>query len=150
MRAVRRVDVDPSLVGTVPGAQYASAFLLSDPRPRDLTPEQWARGAFEDPPRLWRWVLNVGWRFGLGLRLGPSNSRHHVAGWPIAASDAGSIVLAADSRILTARDVFVVSDAGVTWVTIVRFDRPMARIVWGLAAPVHHLTVPWLFRRPSR
>ena len=150
MRAARRVEVDPDLLIAVPGAQYASAFLLPDPQARDLTPEQWARAAFEGAPRLWRWVLNVGWRLGLGLQLGPAGSRHHVAGWPVAASDEDSIVLAADSRILTARDVFTVSGEGVTWVTIVRFERPIARIVWGLAAPVHHLTVPWLLTRPSR
>jgi hypothetical protein len=150
MKRVRRVPVRPDLLAGLPGAQYSSAFELTDRDARRKTPEQWARAVFEDGPVLWRWVLSFGWRFGLGLRLDPKHSQSHVQGWPIVSSDADSISLAAESRWLSARDVFVVTDDSVTWVTIVRYDRPIARLLWGAAAPVHHRTVPWLFTRASR
>jgi hypothetical protein len=148
--SVSRVAVAPDVLAGLPGAQYSLAFELSDPVARSRTPEVWARAVFEGAPPLWRWVLTLGWRFGLGLRLGPIPSRWHVQGWPIVSSEAQSITLAAQSRWLSARAVFVVSDDSVTWVTLVRYDRPLGRVLWRAAAPIHHLTVPPLLRRAAR
>ncbi|MFI0776803.1 hypothetical protein [Streptomyces sp. NPDC021212] len=41
-------------------------------------------------------------------------------------------------------------DARVVWVTSVRFHGRVGRAVWAVAAPVHHLAVPFLLGRASR
>lgn len=150
MSSARRVAVAPEVLAGLPGAQYSLAFVLSDPAARREAPEGWARAVFEGGPPLWRRLLTLGWRFGLGLRLGPIPSRGHVQGWPIVSSDAESITLAAQSRWLSARAVFVVGDESVIWVTLVRYDRPLGRSLWGAAAPIHQLTVPALLARAAR
>jgi hypothetical protein len=114
------------------------------------TPEQWARALFEGSPLVWRGVLAFGWRHILGLQLGPSHSRWHVQGWSIAETGEKTITLAAGSRLLAAANVFQVGPNTVTWVTLVHYRRPVARILWGALAPVHQLTVRPLFTRAAR
>lgn len=140
----RRIDPDPAWSAGLPGAQYTVAFELDGVASR--TPEQWARAVFEQgPPRWWRRLLDLGWRYLLGLRL--TRSPRAVAGWPIVAEAETSITLAASSRWLSAQDVFVLRASSVVWITVVRYDKPLGRLLWGLAAPMHHLTIPWLFTR---
>jgi len=52
--------------------------------------------------------------------------------------------------LLDAANVFLVGPDTVTWVTLVRYRRPFARLVWGALAPVHQLTVAPLFTRAAR
>ncbi|RNF81257.1 DUF2867 domain-containing protein [Streptomyces botrytidirepellens] len=147
---VRRVDVPQVMPGGEDFGEpdYVSAFELTAPRAR--TPEQWARATFEGAPALSRWFLVRGWTLGLGLRLGPRTSPAHVLGWPLTDSGADSATLAARSRLVAARNVVVVDGARVVWVTSVRFHGPLGRVVWAVAAPVHHLAVPFLLGRASR
>jgi len=144
----RRIEVPADARTTLPEAQYAVAFRLEPAGAR--TPEQWARAALEGSPLPWRWVLMIGWRYVLGLQLGPARSRWHVQGWPIAGSDDKSVALVARSRLLEAANVFQVDADAVTWVTLVRYQRPVARLLWGALAPVHQLTVPPLLARAAR
>jgi hypothetical protein len=149
---VRRVEV-PSAIDAGDGltaADYASAFALTTSDAGALTAEQWARATWEGAPGFVRWVLRTGWTLVLGLRLGPRTSPKHILGWPIAASDPTSIALQACSRVITARNIVSVNDGGVTWITIVRFDRALARPMWAMTAPIHHLMIPYLLTRASR
>ena len=145
MSAVRRVPASADLLD---GAQYAVAFQLRTPI--RATPEQWARAVFEGAPSGFRAVLRLGWRFALGLRLGPRGAAGYVEGWTITDNSPTAIVLAADSRLLAARNVFAVDGDTATWTTLVRYDNPLARVLWGLAAPVHQLTARPLFARALR
>lgn len=148
----RRVEVpsdlpsDPDLTG----AHYTSAFELPTPTARSWTPEQWARAVFEGAPLALRGVLLTGWTAVLRLRLGPRPSPKHILGRPIAAADADSITVTARSRLITAHNIVLVRDASVVWTTVVRFERPITRPIWGAAAPIHHLTIPWLLQRARR
>lgn len=129
---------------------YASAFELASPGARSLAPEQWARAVFEGAPRLLRWVLLRGWGLGLGLRLGPRPSPGHVLGWAVSDAGPDTVILAAHSRLIDARNTVLVEDGRVVWVTLVRFERRAAAPLWAAAAPIHHLTVPYLLRRANR
>ncbi|MFC1410088.1 hypothetical protein ACEZCY_12535 [Streptacidiphilus sp. N1-12] len=100
----RRIEVPGEIPGGgLPDADYASAFELTTPDARALTPAQWARGAFEGAPAPLRPVLLLGWTLVLGLRLGPRPSPDHVLGWPIRDAGPDSVTLEADSRLLAAR-----------------------------------------------
>lgn len=147
MAVVRRVEVPQSSRSAT--ADYSSAFLLPAAG-RSGTPEEWARAVFEGVPVPLRWLLPLGWRLVLGLRLGPRNSPRHVLGWAVTDADAGSITLESQSWLVVAENIVVVDDAGVRWVTVVRFRRRIAAAVWAVAARIHHLTVPWLLGRAAR
>ncbi|MFF1924035.1 DUF2867 domain-containing protein [Streptomyces sp. NPDC058221] len=136
--------------GGLVGAGYASAFELTSPLAGTRTPEEWARAAFEDAPAPLRVVLVLGWRLALGLRLGPRPSPGHVLGWPVAETGPHGVVLEARSGLITARNVVTVSATGVVWSTFVRYERRIARPVWAVVAPVHHLVIPYVLARANR
>ncbi|MFI9235686.1 DUF2867 domain-containing protein [Streptomyces sp. NPDC053079] len=145
---VRRTRVPQEMDGGKEFARsaYSSAFELSAANVASLTPEQWARAVFEGAPAVVRWILLLGWRRVLGLRLRLS-SPESVLGWSVADRGPGTLTLEAHSRLIGARNVVLVREGSVVWVTFVRFNRPIARPIWGLAAPVHHAVIPWLLRR---
>ena len=62
---------------------YTDSFEAPIATANDRTPEQWARAVFEHAPRPVRRLLVSGFRYGLGLRLGPRPSPEHVLGWEI-------------------------------------------------------------------
>ncbi|NDZ78419.1 DUF2867 domain-containing protein [Streptomyces sp. SID10853] len=149
---VRRVEVPQAArtAGESATADYASAFELRSRQARSGTPEQWARATFEDAPAVVRWILLRGWTLVLGLRMGPRPSPGHVLGWELTESGSASVTLDARSPLIAARNVVVVDDSGVVWVTFVRYHRRLSRLVWAAAAPVHHLAVPWLLGLAGR
>ena len=151
--AVHRVEVPEMLLADhAPWGRpdYASAFRLSTTRARSRTPEMWARAVFEEAPALLRPVLVFGWRVGLGLQLGPRPSPGSVLGWSMSEVGPDTVTLEAESRLLKARNVVVVDHSSVTWVTQVRFERPLARPIWAVTSLVHHRVIPYLLRRAGR
>lgn len=128
------------------GCAYEVALAPGDTR----SAEQWARAVWEEAPAPLRWVMLIGWRLVLRLRLGPlRHSPDHVLGWRITARDPGGIVCELDSRFLSASNVFRAADGRLTWSTFVTYDRPAARVIWPLAAPLHRLIVQIALRRAA-
>jgi hypothetical protein len=113
------------------------------------TAEQWARAVFEGAPRLVRWFIVAGWIGGLGLRLGPRPSPSHVLGWKVLSTTPTVAVLGVESFMLSAHLVVRVHESHVLHATFVRYDRPPARIVWAVAAPVHRRVIPFLLRHAA-
>ena len=147
---VQRIAVEPTnAVGTLPLSGYASAFELSRPATDTRSPEQWARAVWEQAPPPVRWLLLVGWRIGLGLRLGPRDTPAQVLGWVLTSTTGRAVALDARSRLMTARNVVELRGTRVRWTTFVRFDRRPAGTLWFLAAPVHHVMIPYLLRRAA-
>lgn len=134
----------------VADADYASAFRVrTGGGARGWTPTDWTRAVFEGGPAPVRMFVQLGWRFVLRLRLGGSGA-DRVAGWRVTSADATSATLSAESPLLDARNTAIVGDDDVTWVTRVRLRRPPGRLVWTVAAQVHHVVVPYLLRRAAR
>ncbi len=146
----QRIAIEPTnAVGALPLSGYASAFELSRPATDTRSPEQWARAVWEQAPPPLRRLLVVGWRLGLGLRLGPPDTPTHVLGWAVTSTTERAVVLDAQSRLMTARNVVELRSTQVRWTTFVRFDRRPAGMLWFLAAPVHHVMIPYLLRRAA-
>ncbi|ASF06319.1 hypothetical protein NBRGN_037_00270 [Nocardia brasiliensis NBRC 14402] len=147
---VQRVAAPPQLPISedMAAADHVSAFELSAAGSRD-TPELWSRLVFERAPALMRGLLRTGWRVVLGLRLGP-RSAEHVLGWHIAERGPNHVVLEAQSRLLAAQNIVVTTGSAVTWTTLVRYDRRVARFVWALMQPGHNLVIPYLLRRAGK
>ncbi len=122
-------------------ADYADAF--THPTDVTATPEQWARTTLEDVAgdggqRIWRRVL--------GLRLTQPPWTDTVAGWGVAERGDDWIRLEASSGSLTANLVLLADDRSVTLTTLLRYDRPLGRIVWTPTSPLHRRLVPGLLR----
>lgn len=104
--------------------------------------EDCLRAAWEGGPPLLTWLLPVGWRFGLGLRLGPRHSKAHVLGWPIVRADAHSITVAADSPFMNAENSIGLQNETIVWTTSITFTNRAGRVLWLVAKPVHQWLVP--------
>ena len=131
-----------------PASDYADSFTVSGPEGR--TAEQWARATFEGAARPVRWVLVLGWRVVLGLRLGPRPSPDHVLGWQIIDNSPDEIRLELRSPATTARLVVHVDGARVQLTTLVDHERRRSRPLWAVLAPVHRQFVPYLLTRAAR
>jgi hypothetical protein len=114
-----------------------------------VTAEQWLRRVWEDAPTGLRVFLRLGWRFGLGLRLGPADPSH-VLGWLIDSSTATTVVVSATSRILDATNTVTTDGDVIRWQTDVRYANGIGRLLWPPAALVHQRMVPWSVRRTIR
>jgi hypothetical protein len=113
------------------------------------SPEQWARAVFEGAPRPIRWLLVAGFRFGLGLRFGPRASAEHVLGWAIVERAHDSVTVQAQSWFLTSRLVFRTDGSRGAQSTFVRYDRPIAALLWPPVAILHRQIVPRLVARAA-
>ena len=128
---------------------YASAYELVVPF-QPPPARWWAKAVFETVPPAFDWFVKFGWRFALGLKLGPRESPELVAGWPVIADNGVELVMGASSWLLDTQNIVTLSHGRVTWVTVVRYRKPLARVVWALAAPIHHLSITKLLTRAAR
>jgi Protein of unknown function (DUF2867) len=126
------------------GSDYAGAFEVTISQEDDRSPEQWSRSVFESSPTWIRLFVMFGWRFVLGLRLGPRMSPDYVSGWKIRDVRPGVITLEAGSWLLTAHKEIRVASGSVRVSTFVRYKRGLGQAVWLLVTPVHHRTEPYL------
>ena len=126
---------------------YADCFSVTAPGATGRTPEAWARIAIEGASPFGRFLT---WRVLCGLRLDPRPSPENLAGWRIAERGGNTIALAARSWFMSARIVVQVDEDRLSLATFVRYDHPVARLVWPAVAPIHRRAVPSLLRAAVR
>jgi hypothetical protein len=150
--AVRAHRVEPEEPEAVAGeafrSDYADAFELTPTDER--TAEQWARATLEQGPLALRSFVVVGWRHVLRLRLGPSSSKDHIAGWPILLRTPGTVVLGVESGVLGhARLTFRSSPSIVNASSNVVFERRGGRAIWSAAGVLHRRILPYLLEHAA-
>jgi hypothetical protein len=128
---------------------YTDCFEVPVATTDDRTPEQWARAVFEDAPRSMRWFLLVGFRYGLNLRLARRTSPEHVLGWAIVDREPDSLTIESRSWYLTSRLLFQTKPARVTLSTYVRYDKPIAKVLWPPISILHRQILPRLLRHAA-
>jgi hypothetical protein len=126
---------------------YVDLFTLTTSAAVGGSPEQWARAGVEDAAGL---AGQFVWRVLLGLRLERRSSPNHVAGWKIVRRADSWIVLEAASWFLTAQIVVQVGDGKVSVATFIRYDRPIAALVWAPLSAGHRRAMPGLLRQAAR
>ncbi|MEY2432102.1 MAG: hypothetical protein QOC92_1827 [Acidimicrobiaceae bacterium] len=109
--------------------------------------EQWARDAWEGASAPLRWFMLAGWRFVLGLRLGPQRSADHILGWEIVDRRSDETVCHLRSRFVSAYNTFKLADGRLVWSTFVTYERPVARIIWRPVSVLHRPLVRLALRR---
>lgn len=130
-KAIRALDVLPS--------DYVDVFTGAASK-ASLTPaEQWARAALDAASPLGRFLA---WRALLGLRLESGTSAEHVAGWRIAEQTHSWIRLEASSAFMTANIVFQIDEDQVSFATLIRYDSPVARLIWTPVSAIHRQIAP--------
>ena len=135
------VTEDPNGPGE---SDYAGAFEITIAEGDDRSAEEWARSMFERSPIPIRWFVVFGWRFVLGLRLGPRSSPGFVSGWRIREVRPDLIVLDVDSSLLTAQKDIWIASGSVRVSTFVIYKRGLGRAIWASISPVHNRTEPYL------
>jgi hypothetical protein len=123
---------------------HASAFEVAINDGDSRSPEQWARAVFEGGPAAVQSFVELGWRYVLGLRLGPRSSPDHVSGWTVRNAGPDAISLDVHSWLLTATKDIRVANGTVRVGTVIRYERRLGRLVWTLVTPVHFLAEPYL------
>ncbi|HEX5406123.1 MAG TPA: DUF2867 domain-containing protein [Pseudonocardiaceae bacterium] len=145
----RRVAVteDIRALDTLRQPDYSSAFEAAITATDSRSPDDRARAMFESAPVPLRRLLWLGWRAVLGFRLGPRRAPGYVQGWRIVGSTPDTVVFEAGSSLMVAHNVLRMRDSRVVLATFVSYRRWPARVLWAVAAPIHHVTIPYLLRR---
>jgi hypothetical protein len=129
---------------TLASPDYVDVFTAPASGARDRSPEEWARAVLEETP-TGRAAL-VLWR-SLGLRLGPRPSAEHVQGWKIAARGDDWIRLETASWFMTAHGIVHVDDRQLSVALFIRYDHPIASLVWMPVSARHRRAVPVMLRQ---
>jgi hypothetical protein len=126
---------------------YVDLFTITTDGAASGSPEQWARAAVEDAAGL---AGQFVWRVLVGLRLERRPAPDCVGGWKVADRGDSWIRLEAASWFLTAHLVVRVDDGHVSVATFIRYDRPIAALVWPPLSAGHRLAMPGLLRHTKR
>jgi hypothetical protein len=150
--SVRQIEV-PAVArahSTLTRIDYEDAFLTETGALGDLTPEAWARVAFEDAPTGMRATLRSGWS-SLGLVLDSGRSGRSVVGWAVRCSTPDHVLLGARSRIgMPGELLFMRYDDALLFSTFVQQDNARARAAWAAVEPVHGPTVRYVLEQACR
>jgi len=130
-------------------ADFACAYEVDVGIGDDRSSEQWARAAWEGASAPMRWFIVAGWRFVLGLRLGPRRSPDHILGWEIVDRRPEETVCHQRSWFLDAYNTFRLDADRLVWSTLVVYERPVARLVWPPVSLLHRPMVRIALRRAS-
>lgn len=140
-------DVPEGVRGLTTLAQpdYVDLFTVTTPRATDRSPEEWTRAILGAGGRNAR----VLWRL-MGLRLGPPHSPGHVEGWRIAARGDNWLRVETASWYVTGQAICLVEEGQVSLSLSLRYDRPVAALVWALVSGTHQRGVPVMLRQAVR
>jgi len=125
---------------------YVDLFTVTTDAAAGASPEHWARAAVEAAGLAGQFV----WRVLCGLRLEWRASPDYVGGWKIADRGDSWVRLEAASWFMTAHLVLEVDDGQLSVATFIRYDRPMAALVWPPLSVGHRLLMPGLLRSTVR
>lgn len=130
---------------TVDDPAYLDHYVLAtDAGP--WTAEQWARTMFEDVAGA---RAQATWRT-LMLRLDPRPSPDRVAGWRLDGSGDDWVRLHAEAWWGRAQLIVRHGDGHLALTTVMAYDHPAARAIWGAASAVHRRVVPGLLLATRR
>jgi hypothetical protein len=145
----QRLDIPEAIrsLSTLASPDYVDLFTAWTSEASDRSPEQWARTVLEETP-LGR-NARVLWRL-MGLRLGPRLSPDHVQGWKIAEHGDNWIQVETASWYMTAQAVCLIEEGQVSVSLSLRYDQPIARLVWALVSGPHQRAVPVMLSQAMR
>ena len=140
----------PEVISSLSGMDspnYIDLFTVTTNGAGATSAEEWCRTAIED-------VAGQGgqfiWRGVLALRLKSRPFTERVGGWKIADRGRECIRLEASSWFLTAHLVTRVDDGQLFAGTFIRYEHPIAPLIWVPASAVHRRMMPGLLVKTVR
>ena len=137
-RVERVLDVPAEIRALATPHDYVDMFVATTPHAAEATPEEWARATVDSASSVGRFLA---WRAVCELQLGPDDAEH-LGGWRIADRGHGWIRVAARSWFMSAQMLFHVDGDRVAFVTLVRYDRAIGRVIWQTASNIHRAVAP--------
>ena len=123
------------------GRDYADLFVARTAAATTTNAERWARLAIEPAPAAGRFLA---WQILCALRLDTERpAAEHVAGWTITGQDEHWIRLDARSWFMRANMIFLTEPGRVCFATLVRYEHPAGRAIWGgPVSAIHRRVAP--------
>lgn len=140
-KAIRALD-------TLDSPDYADVVITTVSERSGRSPEQWIRIAVQGLPSAFSRFIPVAQRLLLGLEL--RRSPDYLLGWKIADRGENWVRLEAASWLLTGHIIVHVDDGQLRFATLVRYDRPVAALVWPLVSLIHRQVAVALVRSAAR
>jgi hypothetical protein len=103
---------------------------------------EWAERSLRGAERRHGLFAGLVWHGLLGFQLAAPGTAATLVGWHVAVDEPDLFVVEADGRLMAGRMVFEACDTAVTWTTMLRYHRPVARPIWGAAAYAHRALTP--------
>ena len=129
---------------TLASPDYVDLVTATTSQAMDKSAEDWARALLEDTPG--GRSAPVLWRL-LGLRLGPTPSPDFVQGWNIADRGEDWIRIETASWFMTVHAVVEFDDGHVSLALFVRYDRPIAALIWPPVSVLHRRGMPVMLQQ---
>jgi len=149
---VREITIPPDAeaLSTLPRVDYTDGFLLTVPRIRERTAQEWARAMLEGASASTRSELRRGW-FVLGVRLGSTEDQERVLGWQVRRSSPDVALLAADSLFgMQAEILFRREREALLVATIMKLNNVPFRAFWTVFSAQHRRVVRGLLKDCGR
>ena len=118
---------------------YVDLFVAPADDATSTSPERWARAAMEGAPALGRFLA---WEVGCGFRLEHTPAPDRIAGSKVTGCGDDWIRTEARSWFMTGQMVFRIEPTRVWFATFIRYDRPIAALLWGALSAVHRRVAP--------
>jgi hypothetical protein len=141
---LRDIPEEIRSLGALGGPDYVDLYTVTTSEATDRSPEEWARAVLEGTP-LGQSARSL-WRV-LGLRLGPRHSGDYVQGWKIAARGDNWIRLETASWFMSGHAVVHVDEGRLSVALFLRYDHPVAALVWRAVGGMHRRGVPAMLRQ---
>jgi hypothetical protein len=126
---------------------YVDLFTATTTGADEASPEQWSRSGIEDVAGLGGQII---WRGVLGLRLKSRPSKQRVGGWEIGGGGKDWIRLEAASWFMRAHLVIRLHDGHLSAATLIRYDHPIAPLIWVPLSAIHRRLMPGLLHKSVR
>jgi hypothetical protein len=146
----REVPEAIRFLDTLTDVNYADIVTAAVSETSSRTPEQWVRAMFEGVPHGLLFFVPFVQRAALGLRLEPRASPDHILGWKIADRGDNWVRLEAASWFLTGHVLVHVDRGQLSFATFVRYDRPLAALVWPPVSLIHRQVALSLMHSAAR
>jgi hypothetical protein len=147
--AIQQLNIAEAIrsLGGMEHPDSIDVFTVSTDGAANTSLEQWSRTAIEEVagPRgqfIWRRVL--------GLRLKARPAAERVGGWKIADRGRDWMRLEASSWFLTAHLVIRLDEGHLSVGTFIRYDHPIAPLIWVPVSAAHRRLMPGLLEHTVR
>ena len=134
-----RVDVSAGVRAGF-AADYADAFRIASVRGHRAG--EWAQRTLSGADSSRDLFARLVWHGLLGFELAAPDTAGTLVGWRITVDEPELFVVETDGRLMAGRMVFEAGDTALTWTTMLRYHRPIARVIWAAAGHVHRALTP--------